>query len=173
VVCWISPSMRTVDWNAGVKCDNSTCGCQSRLACIRSRVTRKAYTTSSCGLRRSGPPSALFPSDVPLAVDEGRLCRRRYTLFRAWRKIADGSWYARRHEHVPVQWNASSFEFSHKFVSLVGPAPCSAANGGGVLNRTLPEKSTCDIVLVFILVQYNAFIIKFGSYQMVTILPDG
>jgi len=55
-------------WNAGVKYDTLTCGCQSQVDCFRSRVNRKAYTTSSCGSRRSGLPSPLFPSGVPIVA---------------------------------------------------------------------------------------------------------
>jgi len=55
-------------WNAGVKYDTLTCGCESQVDCFRSRVNRKAYTTSSCGSRRSGLPSPLFPSGVPIVA---------------------------------------------------------------------------------------------------------
>jgi hypothetical protein len=61
-------SMHMEGWNAGVKYDTLTCGCQSQVDCFRSRVIRKAYTTSSCGSRRSGLPSPLFPSGVSIVA---------------------------------------------------------------------------------------------------------
>lgn len=70
-------SMHMEGWNAGVKYDTLTCGCQSQVDCFRSRVIRKAYTTSSCGSRRSGPAVTIVPFGRPD-------CRGHFTPTRVW-----------------------------------------------------------------------------------------
>jgi len=67
------------------------------------------------GVRLLDRDESVDEDGVPLAVDEGRRCRRPHLLFRARGQVTRDSRYAGRHEHVPLQREVSRSDFSHFF----------------------------------------------------------
>ena len=86
MVSWITPSMRTAGWNAGVRYDTLTCGCRSQVDCsdqgLPGRLTRRhdadrnaAACRNLCSLRASRLSRPLHPTRVWIEDREGRVVR--------------------------------------------------------------------------------------------------